>query len=450
MEDLPKVNNVRAIIDLFEENCRNENAQRLNKPMSKSFAGLSYTERKFKSNSANDNDTLYNLDKRLTSLSLKLRDYRAYSKDVHMSLQEELIDIMSILLDVDTKSSNTIMYRKRELAYDIRDRFKELSDRLPSSSDSMRQGFGDFTYKPFIWNKRAEAVENISSSRHTNSQADSLEPFKSKDILLSPGSFKRSADFIIGAGGTRRPVNSIGFDTTLRGTSDDYAPTKTFQRSTSEVSDAREKPTLIGTSEYAKRWTDGYQQRDRRRPVSLGGTVVTLNSPEDIISSVRMRKEQFQDKEEIDSVIPNKNNGILQDYTNLQSVNLLKKFFELKSVEKEIRNQVESLSGQEDQRENFVDSVQVNDESIQVGGERMDASSSNMEDDVLAGAVVNGEERGALSRSTSTQVEEEFNAASLRNEEKADEIVITSSIHNDEEEMDSFCSEQSIYLDPVD
>lgn len=460
MEDLPKVNNVRAIIDLFEENCRNETAQRLNKSMSKSFAGLSFSERKYKSIGFNDYDTLYSLDQRLQTISMKLKDYRIYSRDIHVNLQDGLIEIMAILSTIDI-GNNTVMFKKREMVQSVKAQFKELSGRLPGSMNNVQQGFGDYTYKPFTW-KRTNSIGGLKGSLDNppstpkslrpqmtqygeinnnlqqspisspksfvySQETDQSEASPNDEVLLRPSSFKRIPDFIIGgAAGTR---HSLVLDTTLRGTSNLNQPTtNTLQRSTSEVTDySHPKPILLGGSDYSKRWTNGNPEI-RRRPVSLGGTIVTLNSAENIIAAMRSRESQRIQNEEVAKVEEEKK-GSVDD--TLQSVNLLKKFFEQKSVD----NNDEGKSNNKE-------------------GERGNVEENN--DDSSNGTIVEveGEEDKILSLPSSPWIRvdeiEGLDTPVVRRELEGDEVIVSSSANEDMEEGNSFSSEQSIYLDPVD
>ncbi|XP_045477229.1 uncharacterized protein LOC123682567 [Harmonia axyridis] len=490
MEELPKVNSVRAIIDLFEENCRSETAIRLNKSMSKSFSGLSFSERKLKSNTTNDSNLFYNLEQRLLAISFKLKDYRVYAKDRHIGIQEELVEIMTILLNTDIKNS----CKKRELVYDIRACFKELNDKLPGSFGLLRQGFGDSTYQPFNWRRPNSIGGAILNSKEPIKTTDSqivygsssakiptsprggiplrtqsfveryypsefdgadkqAKSFESNDALLSPSSFRRSPDFVIGgAVGTRRPVNTIGLASVIA-RSNDQVHLRAFQRSASEVAsgEIQETPTTIGSSENSKRLSYGGQLRERRRPVSLGGAAMTFNTHEDIISSLKFPhqkpltptkdSEQHEDHNEKEF----QNNEVeIKDSSeddNLQSVDLLKKFFELKSVEK--IQQQKSFNAKENQREDFQEYVQSIEKSVQANEESVD--DSNNDTIVTIDITEDGEKRIVISRSNSSQVDdsEALNTPMLRQEE-VDEVVITSKRH------DSCSSQQSIYLDPVD
>lgn len=123
----PPTFSVRAIINLFENNCR-KNA--LSKKLSKSYSGLTNFEQQIDFNS----DTIFEIEDQMKSFVKNLQNYTKYNKNRHITHQNELVRLLILTANIDAKQNDHILYKKNQVSECLRKHSEYLNCFLPDTT----------------------------------------------------------------------------------------------------------------------------------------------------------------------------------------------------------------------------------------------------------------------------------------------------------------------------
>ncbi|KAL3272604.1 hypothetical protein HHI36_014073 [Cryptolaemus montrouzieri] len=493
MGEVSKSNSVRAMINLFESRSQPEvSRSRLNRPMSKSFSSLSNLERQRPIlNSSTNQDNLNDIEKRLARYNLKIENYRSYTKEDHISFQYELIEMLSILV-------NDGDYRKLELMEIIQSKLEELNEKLPNSLGDTE----NFTYKPFsprplTIGGSLGTLQNVGNTPTTPlpngfpkfSQNEKLEGARKPPVIIGGPSttlhhspvnevpFSNSQRSPIILGGSTGILHSpllpkLGIFQRTLSQQEVKSPFTGLKTTSTPIKRAQSLGGIGGTRTSSEKNVVASESGQRPKSVGnnygnfnsfvLGGNEGTLRSPEinGNIAEVKTNVSSPVGEASRSTLDLQETLGNSKD-DSLASVELLKRFFELKATDKVKLESQNSFDAKSDQREIFSSYV----ENLGVGPERED---ENEDDDAypvvkaprfLAGVVLRD-----VSESENENDTDDFFTENISEEESSNVPIVREVInetiipsleqriqdHPDVDETCSISSERSIYVDPVE